>query len=88
MKLQRDSDTGERTKSEVLPVPKLQKNARAIASAAAGAKLVYQIDGAPGLNLAALGNGKASWRLRYRPARGVEKRWHTIGDASTIKRVA
>ena len=65
-------------------MPKLQKNARAIASAAAGPKLVYQIDGAPGLNLAALGNGKASWRLRYRPARGVEKRWHTIGDASTI----
>ena len=65
-------------------MPKLQKNVRVIASAIGGSKMVYQIDGAPGLNLAALGNGKASWRLRYRPTRGAEKRWHTIGDARTV----
>ena len=65
-------------------MPKLQRNVRVIASAVAGPKMVYQIDGTPGLNLAALGNGKASWRLRYRPRRGAEKRWHTIGDAQTV----
>ena len=65
-------------------MPKLQRNIRVISSAIAGTKMVYQIDGVPGLNLAALGGGKASWRLRYRPARGAEKRWHTIGDARTL----
>jgi integrase len=65
-------------------MPKLQRNVRVIASAIAGPKMVYQIDGAPGLNLAALGGGKASWRLRYRPSRGAEKRWHTIGDARML----
>lgn len=50
-----------------------------------GEPAVYRIKGVPGLHLAVLGGGRGSWRIRYRPRRGAEKRWHTIGDAQTIE---
>jgi integrase len=65
-------------------MPKIKRNVPQIDSAIKGPKMVFQVDATPGLNLAVLGGGKASWRLRYRPSRGAGKRWHTIGDARTI----
>jgi hypothetical protein len=59
-------------------MPKLAWNIRTIAKTINGAKAVYSIDKHPGLYLEVLGEGRASWRLRYRPRRGAPQRWFTI----------
>jgi integrase len=64
---------------------KLQPNTRIILSAINGAGGLYQIDKNPGLHLHVLPSGKASWRLRYRPSKGAQQRWFTLGDARSIE---
>lgn len=66
-------------------MPKIAANVLTIKSRLKGERAVYQIAGVPGLHLAVLGEGRGSWRIRFRPRRGAEKRWHTIGDAQTIE---
>jgi integrase len=63
---------------------KLQPNTRIIASAINGREGLYQIDKNPGLHLHVLPSGKSSWRLRYRPTKGANQRWFTLGDARTV----
>jgi integrase len=59
-------------------MPKLTPNARIIAKAINGPKSVYGIDRHHGLFLAVLGDGRASWRIRYVPTPGAQQRWFTI----------
>jgi len=66
-------------------MPKIASNVLTVKSHLKGEPAVYQIAGVPGLHLAVLGGGRGSWRIRYRPRRGAEKRWHTLGDAQTIE---
>lgn len=66
-------------------MPEIAPNAVAVKARLRGEPAVYQIKGTPGLHLAVLGDGRGSWRLRYRPRRGALQRWHTIGDARTIE---
>ena len=66
-------------------MPEIPSNVLTVKSRLKGAPAVYQIAGVPGLQLAVLGEGRGSWRIRYRPRRGAAQRWHTIGDAQTIE---
>lgn len=66
-------------------MPEIASNVLTIKARLKGERAVYQIKGVPGLHLAVLGDGRGSWRLRYRPRRGAGQRWHTIGDAQTIE---
>lgn len=49
-----------------------------------GPPTLYKIEGVPALHLAVLGQGKASWRLRYVRYKGEPRRWHTIGKADAV----
>ncbi|MBA2127587.1 hypothetical protein DLM45_15350 [Hyphomicrobium methylovorum] len=66
-------------------MPEIACNVLTVKSRLKGERAVYQIAGVPGLHLAVLGGGRGSWRIRYRPHRGTEKKWHTIGDAQTVE---
>ncbi|MGO4682372.1 tyrosine-type recombinase/integrase [Hyphomicrobium sp. 2TAF46] len=66
-------------------MPEIASNVLTVKARLKGEPAVYRIKGVPGLHLAVLGGGRGSWRIRYRPRRGAEKRWHTIGDALTIE---
>jgi integrase len=59
-------------------MPALAPNVRIFLKALAGPPAVYAIQRHPGLYLAVLGNGRGSWRIRYRPYRGGTQRWHTL----------
>ncbi len=51
-----------------------------------GPRAVYSIAKHPRLFLAADGKGGGSWRIRYRPGRGLQQRWHTItNDARNVE---
>ena len=60
-----------------MPKP-LDPNARVISKAINGPKAVYGIKKHPGLFLAVLGEGRASWRTRYVPTPGGNQRWFTV----------
>ena len=66
-------------------MPKIAANALTVKSHLKGQPAVYQINGVPGLHLAVLGGGRGSYRLRYRPRRGAQQRWHTFADAQTVE---
>ena len=57
-------------------MPQIKPNARVIASAVAGPRMAYTIEGHPGLGLAVRGDGTGSWTLRYRV--GGKQREHTL----------
>src|SRR5271169_1990417 len=59
-------------------VPSLSPNARSIQKALTGPPTVFFIEKHPGLYLAVLGEGRGSWRIRYRPWPGASQRWFTL----------
>jgi Phage integrase family len=63
----------------------LARNAKVIAAAMRGDRAVHRIDGVKGLHLEVLGGGRASWRLRYQPAKDKGQRWMTLGDARSLE---
>jgi integrase len=65
-------------------MPALAANEKAVEKARNGEPARYQIKGSPGLNLFVIGQGKAWWRLRFRPRPGAHQTLHTIGDARHI----
>jgi integrase len=66
-------------------MPVLKRNAKVIESALKGEPALYKIEGVPALHLSVLGNGRASWRLRYILRKGHKRKWHTIGKANDIE---
>lgn len=58
----------------------LAPNHLVIRKALNGPRAVYGIAKHPRLFLAADGKGSGSWRIRYRPGRGLQQRWHTISN--------
>ena len=66
-------------------MPKIASNVLAVKSRLRGDPGVFQIIGIEGLHLAVLGDGRGSWRIRYRPRRGAAQRWYTLGDARTVE---
>ena len=66
-------------------MPRIAANVLVVKSHLKGKPAVYQIAGVPGLHLNVHGEGRGSWRLRYRPRRGSNQTWFTLGDAQIIE---
>ena len=61
-------------------MPKIIANARAITKAINGTPAVYSIERHDRLYLEVRGDGRAAWRIRYRPGPNANQRWYTIAE--------
>lgn len=61
-------------------MPSLAPNGRLILQAINGPAAVYKIDKHDRLYLDVRGEGRASWRIRYRPQPNANQRWYTLTD--------
>ena len=65
-------------------MPKLASNLRAFEKAINGPAGVYAINKHERLYLDVRGNGRAAWRIRYRPKPNANQRWFTIAEDARI----
>jgi integrase len=61
-------------------MPSLSANGRAITRAINGTAATYGIERHPGLYLDVRGEGRAAWRIRYRPKPKANQRWFTLSE--------
>ena len=61
-------------------MPTLTTNGRAIKKAINGPPMVYKIENHDRLYLDVRGEGRAAWRIRYRPSPNANQRWFTLVD--------
>lgn len=61
-------------------MPKIIANARVITKAINGTPAVDSIEQHDRLYLEVRGDGKAAWRIRYRPRPNANQRWYTIAE--------
>ncbi len=61
-------------------MPTIIANARAITKAINGTPAVYSIERHDRLYLEVRGDGKAAWRICYRPRPNANQRWYTIAE--------
>jgi integrase len=64
-------------------MPALAANVRVIEKAIKGRAAVYAITGHDGLYLDVRGEGRATWRLRYRPKPKANQRWLRLANHAT-----
>lgn len=61
-------------------MPTLTPNGRVIKKAISGPATVYKIENHDRLYLDVRGEGRAAWRIRYRPSPNANQRWFTLVD--------
>ncbi len=67
-------------------MPNLDPRGRAVARAINGPPAVYSIERHDRLYLDVRGDGRAAWRIRYRPKPNANQRWFTLAeDARTVE---
>ncbi|MHA0110918.1 hypothetical protein ACXYUI_27815, partial [Klebsiella pneumoniae] len=61
-------------------MPNLDPRGRAVARAINGPPAVYSIERHDRLYLDVRGDGRAAWRIRYRPKPNANQRWFTLAE--------